>query len=105
MRRSDWEMVRVVAWVIALLVLVFALVVASAMRLEYVSTVAEIEQLRADVQRVDIAESEDVIGQVTTMNRIIARWQRQNEIPIFCLLVPNGWRDIVTIELPERNRR
>jgi len=71
-------------------------------QVNYVSASAEIEQLRRDVQRVGVAESEDVIGQVTEVNRAIASMRRWNRVPVVQIVVPNGWDRIGLIELPER---
>lgn len=71
-------------------------------RVTFSMTVAEIEQLRADVQRVDVIGSEDVIGQVVEINQDIAAKKRANELWYTDWLVPDGWDDIEFIKLPER---
>jgi len=61
---------------------------------------AQIEQLRADVQKVDIKEREDVTGQVTEINQLIVVNKRYREIPIIgMLMIPSKWEDIETIEI------
>jgi hypothetical protein len=64
--------------------------------------VAQIEQLRADVQRVDVAESEDVIGQVVQWNQHVRSKQRYNEAWWAGWAVPNKWDSVALIELPKR---
>jgi PhoPQ-activated pathogenicity-related protein len=71
-------------------------------RLSFPGKVAEIEQLRADVQRVTAAESEDVIGQVTQWNQEIASYQRYNRTWYADLLTPDGWDSVAMIVIPER---
>lgn len=74
------------------------------LRFEYVSSEASIDQLRRDVRNVNVAESEDVIGQVTDANQQIARMRRWNNIPLAQIFIPNGWDSIALIELPTREK-
>lgn len=91
----------VVCFVVFVVVLV--LCVAGGIQMaEYVSAHARIEQLRRDVQHVNTAESEDVIGQVTQANQMIAERQRWNRVPFAQWFVPNGWDAIKPIGIPDR---
>ena len=67
---------------------------------DFISTRAEIEQLRSDVVQVNASQSEDVIGQVTQLNQKIARWRMWNSVPVVCVFVPNGWDTLAPIEIP-----
>jgi Flp pilus assembly protein CpaB len=99
------EDIREVTILLIVLVFVFIAVVMMGLILNhtrYVSRSAEIGQLRRDVTRVNVAESEDVIGQVTQANQEIARWQRWNSVPLINLLVSDGWDRETLIELPAR---
>lgn len=80
------------------------LTAAAGNRSEYISMGARIEQLRQDVRRVDVAESEDVIGQVTEANQRIAANRRWNRVPIVNWVIPDGWDTLAPITLPERAR-
>lgn len=61
--------------------------------------VAQIEQLRKDVQKVSASGSEDVIGQATHWNQVIASYQRYNRT-IFDPIIPDGWDSIALIAIP-----
>jgi hypothetical protein len=63
---------------------------------------AQIEQLRTDVRRVDVAESEDVIGQVVQWNQHIRSQQRYNDVWWAAWSIPNRWDSVLPIELPMR---
>ena len=95
------------ALIVFVAVLVMAVVVVAPIlilseQFDYWSAEAEIEQLRGDLQKVSVQESEDVIGQVTQWNQIIARKRMYNDILLVCMFVPNGWDRIEPLEIPSR---
>lgn len=100
MHSNDFIPLGIVAFLLGVFLTIPALVNYS----QFISEQAQIEQLRHDVRRVDVAESEDVIGQVTQANQNIADWQRWNRVPFAQLFIPNGWDHMKPIELPERTR-
>lgn len=61
---------------------------------------AQIEQLRRDVQRVNVAQSEDVIGQVTKWNQVIMSNKQYNKIWWADLTIPDEWDNVELIEIP-----
>lgn len=63
--------------------------------------IAEIEQLRRDVRRVEAAKSEDVMGQVTKWNQRIVSNQRYNRLWYSALLIPNEWDSVTVIEVAD----
>lgn len=63
---------------------------------------AQVESLRVDVQRVDMAESEDVIGQVTAWNQRIAQCQAYNRIWWADFMYPDACDDVALIQVPQR---
>lgn len=71
-------------------------------RMSWPGDIAKIEALRADVSRVDVAESEDVIGQVTDANQRIRSKQAMNQTWYADLLIPDGWDAVQPIQLPRR---
>lgn len=61
---------------------------------------AEIEQLRADSAVVDLAQAEDVIGQVTQWNQDIATKRAWNDIWWAGWMIPDEWSSVELIEVP-----
>lgn len=61
---------------------------------------AQIEQLRRDVQHVNIQQSEDVIGQVTKWNQVIMSNKQYNKIWWADLTIPDEWDNVELIEIP-----
>lgn len=66
-------------------------------RVNLVGDRAMIEQLRDDVRGVNIAEREDVMGQVTAVNQMIASNQEYNKNWFLGWYIPDGWDDIEKI--------
>jgi len=64
--------------------------------------IMKIEQLREDVKKVNPAEAEDVIGQITEWNQKIKSTKYYNSIPIIELYIPDYWEDVKLIEIPKR---
>jgi len=62
---------------------------------------ASIEQLREDVRCVDLASSEDVMGQVVQVNRDIRGHQRENDIPFFGFFTADRWDDVEIISVKD----
>jgi hypothetical protein len=62
---------------------------------------AEIEQLRRDAAVVDPAQAEDVIGQVTEWNRVIASNQAYNDVFLISIFIPDEWDTVELIEVPQ----
>lgn len=88
-------------FVAAFMLTLFLALGAAANYATYVSQEAAITQLRKDVQRVNVAQSEDVIGQVTHANQTIARFQRWNRVLVIQWIIPNGWDRLQPIEIPK----
>lgn len=88
--------------VVTILLLGIALLVVGINHLTTPGQIAAIEQLRKDVRRVDIAESEDVIGQVTQWNQKIASYQLYNQMWLTAWTVPDQWDSVQSIEIPPR---
>ena len=68
-------------------------------QLGFPSQVASIEQLRKDAALIDLAASEDVLGQVAEVNRKITSKQRLNELWWADLVIPDGWDDVEFIPI------
>ena len=68
-------------------------------KLEVIKMAAQIEQLRDDSKNIVLATSEDVVGQVTEMNRVIKSSQKFNSIPVIQLYIPNDWDKIKIIKV------
>ncbi len=66
------------------------------------ATVAQIEEVRAAVQRVDPNEAEDVMGQAVDWNRTIASARVYNDRWWACLFIPNEIAECPLIEIPKR---
>ena len=73
-----------------------------AYRMDLPGSLARIEQLRADVQKVGAVSNEDVIGQATKWNQAIRSNQAYNRTWYAALLVPNAWDDVELIEIPRQ---
>lgn len=69
-------------------------------RVNLAGEIAQIEQLRSDVQRVENISNEDVIGQVTAMNQAIARNQAYNKLWWADVTIPDAWDSVKPIEIP-----
>lgn len=63
---------------------------------------AEIEQLRKDVERVNIVASQEVVGQVTRWNQRIARMKAYNKTWWGDIFIPDSWNEVSTIPVPAR---
>lgn len=98
----DWVDRSLIAGIVLLVAFMLSLPVTAPL-VEYVQTSAQVEQLRVDVISVDVAESEDVVGQVTQFNQKISAMRRWNDVPVISLFVPNGWDTLAFIELPRRS--
>ena len=94
---EDW-LVAIAAFLLAA-GLALSLIAATA-HLSFPGKLAQIEQLRADVRRVDVAASEDVIGQVTMANQSIKQAQTYNSLWWADWALPDAWNDVAIIELP-----
>jgi hypothetical protein len=68
--------------------------------IEFRSAEAAIEALRIDLKVLDLSAGEDVIGQATTWNQKIRRWQRQNQMIVLGWTIPDGWDDIDLLPIP-----
>ena len=86
--------------VFALAIIYISLVVRN--ELNFPGEVAQIEQLRSDSAKVSVQESEDVVGQITFWNQLIASNQRYNKIWWSHLVIPDGWDEIMPIPIPNR---
>lgn len=64
--------------------------------------VASIEQLRSDAPKTACQNAEDVVGQVTAANQAIMAAKAYDRVPLFGLAVPDGWRHIQTIDIPQQ---
>lgn len=62
--------------------------------------IARIEQLRVDVERVDVGSNEDVIGQVVACNQQIKENQAYRKVWWGRIVIPPGWEDVKIIEIP-----
>lgn len=69
------------------------------------SDMAEIEQLRADVEGISESQSEDAIGLAIKKNVEIASTQRQNKMWSIGWMIPDGWDDVKMIEIPKEAQR
>jgi len=96
------ELVVGVVIVVILIFVLFGGIACVDQRMRYWSAKPEIEQLRKDIQNVSVQESEDVIGQVTQWNQIVAKKKAWNDIPFLNLWIPDGWDKIKFIEIPSR---
>ena len=97
MNDEMWEAVGAAVAIVIPVLLTVLLMGGTINYINYVSASAEYEQLRTDLQDVNMAESEDVMGQVTQANQTIMSWRRWNSVPFVCLVVPNGWERIKPI--------
>jgi len=98
------EGILVVSGFVALIVGIFLLsFIVSAIHnyVEFEPSIAEIEQLRKDVARVDLKNAEDVYGQAATMNRVITVNQARNKMFFYDQFIPDGWDNVKLIEIPE----
>jgi hypothetical protein len=68
-------------------------------QLGYRARVADIEQLRADIALVNVNESEDVMGQITETNRLIAQMKQYNQMWWSDLAIPDGWDSVPFIKI------
>ena len=66
-------------------------------------SLAQIETLLISAESVDVREGEAVIGQIITVNRIIASQQIYNQLWWSAWAIPNAWDDVMPIEIPKRN--
>jgi hypothetical protein len=74
-------------------------------RIGFPAELARIEQVRADVQKVDAAKAEDVIGQAVDINQTIAAMQQYNRMPWSDWAIPDGWNDIKLIEIEKEKAK
>ena len=77
----DNSVVKVIVGIAVVLLIIFPLVGNFVNRMELIGTEARIEQLRSDAAQVNIAESEDIMGQVAEANQRIRSMQAYNRIP------------------------
>lgn len=70
-------------------------------QIEFTPTIAKIEQLRKDTQRVNQKNAEDVYGQATMMNQKIVEYQAQNKLFWYDQMIPDNWDNVKLIEIPE----
>ena len=94
-----------VGFVVAIIAATILVIIAMVNRAEYISAEVKIERLRYDMRELDVRQAEDVIGQATAWNQRIVSEQRWNRVPVICLLVPNGWDNIKTLETPRGELR
>ena len=96
------EILCIVVVVVFVLILLCCLSISCGNKLRFLGAAAEIDQLRIDAAKVDLSESEDIMGQVTEMNREIKKNQAYNDRWWAAWAIPNGWDDLELIEIPER---
>jgi len=60
---------------------------------------SEIEQVRADIQKVDASKAEDLVGQAVELNRQIVSNQQYNKLWWAAWAIPDGWDSVKTIEI------
>lgn len=82
------------------ILLLIAVLVAVVNRAKVPGELAQIEQLRQDVQRVDANKAEDVVGQVTQWNQRIASSKAYNQLWYSSWAVPDAWDTVEPIEIP-----
>lgn len=69
-------------------------------RLQMPGSLARIEQLRQDVRKTSMGNSEDVVGQVTQWNQRIRSMQAYNGTWYAGPVIPDAWDSVKTIPLP-----
>ena len=68
---------------------------------DYITASASIESVRADIENISVARSEDAVGLAVEWNQEIANKQRWNRVPFLNLWIPDGWDRIERIQIPE----
>lgn len=68
-------------------------------RLDLPGALAEIEQVRSDLQKVDATKAEDVAGQAVELNRKIVSNQRYNKLWWSGWAIPDEWDKVRIIEI------
>jgi hypothetical protein len=97
---ADWMIFWILFGTVALIASV-PVVGAIGAAYNFPAELADIEQLRKDAAEVDGRASEDVIGQVTQVNRRIATLQQQNKMLLYAWAVPDGWDKVEMIPVPK----
>lgn len=98
------EAIKFVTSILLGIVLFIFLITASFCRLSFPGDLAEIEQLRRDVQRVDAKNAEDVFGLAAKANQRIISNQAYNRLWWSDVFIPDGWDAIEVIEIPKGER-
>jgi len=83
----------------------FGLLIAGVNRAVFPSDLAEIEQVRRDVQKVDSAKAEDVIGQAVAVNRTIVSMKQFNRMWWSDWAIPDAWNDVELIETETKGEK
>lgn len=88
-----------VALVILGLVAFLMLLLPAINRSNLPGALAEIEQVRSDIQKVDASKAEDVVGQAVELNRMIVNNQRYNQLWWAGWAIPDAWDNVKPIEI------
>ena len=73
-------------------------IVAAGNFISFPAEIAKIESLRLSASEMQ-QWGDHVQGQVAAANSKIAENQRYNQMPIICLVIPNGWEEVEPIEI------
>lgn len=87
-------------WVIAVILLVLYVAVGAVLQIDVRGQRAGIEQMRIDIAQIGCSAAEDAIGLAIETNRTIKATRYWAHNWFTGLAVPNGWDDIILIEIP-----
>lgn len=100
MDRQDVELLATIGTVLLAIFLASIGMAIGIFELSFPGELAQIEQLREDVGRVDRMSNEDVIGQVTSWNQKIKALRRYRQIWWGRIFIPEEWESVEVIEIP-----
>ena len=103
MTTDDWRdlagIIAIIVSFVAAVAVFIAMTIAVAERIQFPGQMARIEQLRDDAKRVDLSASEDVMGQVVDVNKLIRVKQRYNQLWWADVCVVDQWDSVALIPI------